>query len=221
MSNYNELLFIGFILDFRCCFVDLAFSEIILNYFSKPIFNNNEKLIITDKSISIDYKCNRNNLAKKNEAIHVLKLTNGKLIYCDVIDLRDDMEKLTQKIISLANQQDDKPVNKKTEDKKITKSEETIMTLFSSGLDAKEIAAKERKKIKTIYSHRRNALIKLGFKTINEYIIYKNWLSKNRWKPQLFVSQVNIKYYMTLKMKFNKSMGGVYIAKINRHIKYL
>ncbi|MBH3283888.1 hypothetical protein I5N59_24565 [Serratia marcescens] len=183
MSNYNELLFIGFILDFRCCFVDLAFSEIILNYFSKPIFNNNEKLIITDKSISIDYKCNRNNLAKKNEAIHVLKLTNGKLIYCDVIDLRDDMEKLTQKIISLANQQDDKPVNKKTEDKKITKSEETIMTLFSSGLDAKEIAAKERKKIKTIYSHRRNALIKLGFKTINEYIIYKNWLSKNRWKP--------------------------------------
>ena len=105
---------------------------------------------------------------------------SGNVIFCCAIDLRLNVDELTEKIISLSRREWGGEFNIDVDDRRITKNEEAIMTLFLSGFDAKKIALEEGRSIKTIYSHRRNALTKLGFKNINEYIIYKNWLIKSR-----------------------------------------
>ncbi len=180
MHNHNELLSIGFILNFRCYFVGQAFSEIILSSFSEPLFDNDDKLILTDTPIYFNYDYNKAPPTLKKEAIYIFKLVSGGAIFCDAIDLRVNVEVLTKKIISLSLKEEAWSFTSDIDNPKITKSEETIMTLFSSGFDAQRIALEEGKSIKTIYSHRRNALMKLGFRTINDYIIYKNWLTKFR-----------------------------------------
>ncbi|MGP1192553.1 helix-turn-helix transcriptional regulator [Serratia sp. CY54039] len=179
MHNHNELLSIGFILNFRCYFVGQAFRELILSSFPSPLFDNDDKLIITDSPISFNYDY-KSPPAQKKESIYVFRLVSGNVIFCCAIDLRLNVDELTEKIISLSRREWGGEFNMDVDDRRITKNEEAIMTLFLSGFDAKKIALEEGRSIKTIYSHRRNALTKLGFKNINEYIIYKNWLIKSR-----------------------------------------
>lgn len=60
--------------------------------------------------------------------------------------------------------------------KKLSPRETQILEMFSKGDSEKEISESLKVTIKTVYSHRRNLMLKLGFR--NRLVFYKSLLEK-------------------------------------------